>query len=250
MCDFHSIIIDKAGKVYHLPSNSHSSIALRYELYNVKDIQYWEVELNPLYEEIPPVLVRPRWQDHLEVPRHIEEVAQKHYQKLKFVLTTGELVAPFNQPEYLDVYRNIPEQLRPTLEYVDGLNCYGFTENGYDDDGYDIYGYNEDGYDEDGYDEDGYDACGYDVDGLDVDGYDSEGYDIDGYDYYGYDWEGYDVDGYDEDGYDKEGYNEEGYDHYGYDEDGYNEDGYDEEGYDREGYNEEGINRAGLERFR
>lgn len=120
MCTFHSVIVSRDGRIYHNPTNSHSSIAGEFGLENLPDQpqQYWECEWDGT-GEMPANLVQQRntsgpigngYSDRRgEAPDVAWRAAERHYMKLAAVIC-GELpveTAPFDQPEFIDVRQNV-----------------------------------------------------------------------------------------------------------------------------------------------
>jgi len=184
MCDFHSIIVTAAGKIFHLPCNSHVKIR---KYFGLSDDNSWECE--GATDDVRP---QKRWDQQKEPTGAAIRACAKHYESLCAALSgSGDIAEIFFTWRYSDVRKRLnlvcdPSQNGP-IDYagfdLDGMNAAGFDIKGYDSDGYDRDGYDIDGYDRDGYDIDGYDRAGYDYDGYDRDGYDYDGYDRDGYEY-------------------------------------------------------------------
>lgn len=108
MCDFHSVIVDGAGRIYHLPSNSHSEIARVYNLDNADlNSPFWECEWNGIGEQ-PPILCQNRGKNTIEPTALAVSAIDRHYAKLAKIMS-GEsenhwsMSTPFNTPEYTDV---------------------------------------------------------------------------------------------------------------------------------------------------
>lgn len=110
MCHFHSVIVDGAGRIYHLQSNSHSAIAAHFNLYNAElNSPFWECEWDGIGAQ-PVNLCQQRGSMKVEPTSAAVRAADQHYAKLATIIKGDYLpgdVYPFNLPEYSDV----PEQL-------------------------------------------------------------------------------------------------------------------------------------------
>lgn len=111
MCDFHSVIVDGAGRIYHTPNNSHSTIAAYYNLADGLVAKWWECEwsgrggVNAV--PTPERLVQLRGKSTTPTSAAYD-AAYKHYSKLAEILAVDAdentvFPAPFDQPEYQDV---------------------------------------------------------------------------------------------------------------------------------------------------
>jgi hypothetical protein len=107
MCDFHSVIVDGAGKIYHLPSNSHSGIAAHHNLNNDElSAPFWECEWDGVGEQ-PVELCQHRHQMKHEPTALAVSAVDRHYALLAKVLwgevPVDECSYPFNTADYSDV---------------------------------------------------------------------------------------------------------------------------------------------------
>jgi hypothetical protein len=182
VCDYHSVLVDGAGRIYHNATNSHREIR---DTLIPDERMVWEAEANPHHggSIADYQLIRRRGQ--VDPPSVAQRAVERHYEAL-FRLHGGDLstflTGPWTSAGYSDVRQNLAAGFDDALRaavYPGGFDVDGFNPEGRDIRGYDIRGMDSDGYDVDGYDTDGYNVDGFDCEGYDNDGYNGAGLHID-----------------------------------------------------------------------
>lgn len=114
MCDFHSVIIDRNGKIGHKPSNSHSGIAreLGWAENTNSRVNFWEAEWDG-QGSMPANLVQARLE---QPPEAVIEAAKWHYELLAETLRTGTIHKRFQSDDYADVHRRVANNPNTTPE--------------------------------------------------------------------------------------------------------------------------------------
>lgn len=104
MCDFHSVIVDGAGRIYHLPSNSHSAIAAHFNLNNeALESPHWECEWDGIGAQ-PINLCQLRGKVTAEPTSMAVRAVDRHYAKLASFLKGDRDADPlFLTADYSDV---------------------------------------------------------------------------------------------------------------------------------------------------
>lgn len=103
MCDFHSVCINREGRIAHVASNSHSEAVreFRWPENTASRTHFWECEWDGI-GMMPEKLVQHR--HGMEAPPEcVLDAARLHYEKLAEALATGQFVPPFDGQNYADV---------------------------------------------------------------------------------------------------------------------------------------------------
>ena len=133
MCDFHSIVIRRDGAIAHVPGNSHSkAVAKAGWTENTHDPKlvsprFYEWEWDG-EGDIPPVRQLLKNVDIDTVPERVVQVAQRHAEALKRVLTTGVIESPFDQDEYSDVRGLVAQNTATPTESLAALSTDSSTD--------------------------------------------------------------------------------------------------------------------------